>query len=186
MPWWHMQDSSSVAMSNSTGIYVIHDGATELIYPHHESHVTQLIVLTSKPKPIKCWTHVGLINVEHRKMSKALENIWRVGHVLKKYKSNIIRIYICSKYYRGVFKIAEAELEKFESIHETIGNTIIKSDSTTTPQYDAESKPMVKFIMHMENNFHTPRALEVMTQVAKRRKPLADRNYMVRMFGLRY
>jgi cysteinyl-tRNA synthetase len=97
--------------------------------------------------------------------------------MLRKYISNIILLYIFSKHYREAFKISEAELEKFESIYETIGNTIIKSDSpTTTSQCDAESKPMIKFIMHMEDNFDTPHALELMTQVTKRRKPLADLN----------
>jgi cysteinyl-tRNA synthetase len=97
--------------------------------------------------------------------------------MLKKYISNIILLYIFSKHYREVFKISEAELEKFESIHETIGNTIIKSDSPTTPpRCNAESKPLIKFIMHMEDNFDTPRALKLVTQVTKRRKPLADLN----------
>jgi cysteinyl-tRNA synthetase len=111
--------------------------------------------------------------------------------MLKKYISNIILVYIFSKHYREAFKISEAELEKFESIHETIGNTtIIKSDSPTTtttpPQSDADSKPIIKFIMHMEDNFDTPHALELMIQVTKRRERLADLNYMVRIFALRY
>jgi cysteinyl-tRNA synthetase len=143
---------------------------------NRELHLTHLNVLLSKPQPVKCWTHVGLINVEGRKISKSLGNVWRIRGILRKYISNIIPLYIFSKHYRGAFKISEAELKKFESIHETIGNTIIKSDSPTTSQCDAESKPMIKFIMHMEDNFDTPRALELMTQVTKRRKPLADLN----------
>jgi len=62
VPWWHMQDAS-VAMSIFNGLYDMHGGATELVYPHHESLLAQLQVLTSNQLPVKIWNHVGLESI---------------------------------------------------------------------------------------------------------------------------
>ena len=69
IPWWHLQDSA-VAMANFSGTYDIHGGASELVYPHHESHLAQLQALTANDRPVKLWTHAGLVRTNGRKMSK--------------------------------------------------------------------------------------------------------------------
>ena len=48
---WHIQDTT-VVVSISRGYYEIHGGATELIYPHHESHLAQRRLLTSIQYPV--------------------------------------------------------------------------------------------------------------------------------------
>ena len=88
VPWWHIQDSS-VAMSIFKGKYDMHGGATDLVYPHHESVMAQLRVLTSNQQPVKIWNHVGLVSINGKKMSKSFGNIIRIRDLIRKYNSNI-------------------------------------------------------------------------------------------------
>jgi cysteinyl-tRNA synthetase len=187
IPWWHMQDSS-IAMSNFNGMYDIHGGAIELIYPHHESHLAQLQVLTHKQQPIKYWTHVGLVNINGKKMSNSTNNALRIRDLLKKYNSNIIRLYIFSTHYRKSLNFSESEIDKFESIDEIIANAMV---ANTKVIYD-NKKPKTKsnswnrFIEYIEDDFDTPRALEIMWKVAKSKQSIDDLKNMVNIFGLKY
>jgi cysteinyl-tRNA synthetase len=185
VPSWHMQDSS-VAMSNFRGCYDIHGGGIELIYPHHESHLTQLQALASSPDPVKYWTHVGLITVSGKKMSKSLGNAVRIRDLLRKYNSNVLRLYLFSKHYRESFEFSISDLEKFEAINESIANALIGNDETNR-EFNVRSKThMRKFMMYMEDDFDTQNALETMITATKSTKSVAALKNMVSIFGLRY
>ncbi|MDW0166626.1 MAG: hypothetical protein QOK84_03215, partial [Nitrososphaeraceae archaeon] len=67
-PWWHMQDTA-VAMFHFNGNYDIHVGGIDLCYPHHEVILSNLIALSQKQKPVACWMHVGILDIENAKMS---------------------------------------------------------------------------------------------------------------------
>ena len=191
VPWWHLQDSS-VAVSNFNGHYDIHGGAVDLIYPHHESHRAQLQVLTSCERPVKYWTHVGLLTVGSKKMSKTLHNTILIRDLLKKYDSNIIRLYIFSNHYRSQFDFSLSRLDKFREVDDIIANAYIRSDKSSSEsyyrnQYDKTTKKyMSKFLKCIEDDFNTPKALETMIHAAKSDKSFAALRNMVSIFGLRY
>jgi cysteinyl-tRNA synthetase len=190
VPWWHMQDSS-IAMSNFNGRYDIHGGAADLIYPHHESHRAQLQVLTSCERPVKYWTHVGLLTVSSKKMSKTLHNTIRIRDLLKKYDSNIIRLYIYSNHYRSQFEFSLSSLDKFREVDDIIANAFIELDKVSSEcyhnQYDKTTKKNLnEFIKCIEDDFDTPKALEIMIHTAKSDKSFAALRDMVNTFGLRY
>jgi cysteinyl-tRNA synthetase len=191
IPWWHLQDSS-IAMSNFNGHYDIHGGAVDLVYPHHESHRAQLQVLTSCERPVKYWTHVGLLTLGSEKMSKTLHNTIRIRDLLKKYKSNIIRLYIFSHHYRSKFDFSLSMLDKFREVDETIANAFIRSEKANSEFYgrhqndNTTKKYLNKFIKCIEDDFDTPKALEVLAHTAKSDKSFAALRDMVSIFGLRY
>ena len=190
VPWWHMQDSS-IAISNFNGHYDIHGGAVDLIYPHHESHRAQLQVLTSCERPVKYWTHVGLLTVGSKKMSKVLHNTIRIRDLLKKYHSNIIRLYIFSNHYRSQFEFSLSRLDRFREVDDIIANAFIRSDKASSEfyyhKYDKTTKKYLnKFIKCIEDDFDTPKALEIMIDTAKSDKSFAALRQMVNIFGLRY
>ena len=183
VPWWHMQDSS-VAMSIFNGIYDMHGGATELVYPHHESLMTQLQVLTSNRKPVKIWNHVGLVNINGNKMSKSFGNIIRIRDLIRKYNSNIIRLYLFSKHYRQPIMFSQSELTKFCSADEIIANALWEDVNTKIPHH--KTRLTKEFSSHIENDVNTPAALELMMETARKRESIADLRYMTRIFGLIY
>jgi cysteinyl-tRNA synthetase len=183
IPWWHMQDTS-VAMSNFNGIYDIHGGATELIYPHHESHLAQLEVLTSSSCPIRYWTHVGLVKTKGRKMSNSLGNSIKIRDLLKRYSSNTLRLYLFSQHYRESLIFSRSKLNKFENIDETISKAI--DNVLTYKESDNNSKLLAKFIRYIEDDFDTPRALDLLIDTARSKDKVKDLKNMVNIFGLQY
>jgi cysteinyl-tRNA synthetase len=186
VPWWHMQDSS-VAMSNFNGHYDIHGGAVDLVYPHHESHKAQLQLLTSSQRPVKYWTHVGLLTVDSKKMSKSLDNTIRVRDLLRKYSPNIIRLYLLSNHYRSQIEFSLSNLDNFRDADQVIAGAFIEGDKDSDLQGDRTSKKYLnKFIKCIEDDFDTHQALEVMIDAAKSDKSFTALRDMVNIFGLRY
>ena len=183
VPWWHMQDSS-VAMSIFNGIYDMHGGATELVYPHHESIMAQLRLLTSNQQPAKIWNHVGLVNVNGKKMSKSFGNVIRIRDLIRKYNSNIIRLYLFSKHYRQPITFSQSELAKFYSADETVASALWENVSNKIPH--GRTRLTNQFISYIEDDANTPAALELMIETATRHESIADLRYMTRIFGLVY
>lgn len=181
VPWWHIQDSS-VAMSIFDGKYDIHGGAIELVYPHHESIIAQLQVLTSSQQPVKIWSHVGLVTMNGKKMSKSFGNVVRIRDMLHKYSSNIVRLYLLSRHYRQPFKFSQSELDKYCFINDKIASSLWRTVSTSN---QSSSKLRQKFTRYMENDMNTPAALQLMIEAATRHD-LTDLKYMTRIFGLSY
>lgn len=177
IPWWHMQDSS-VAVAGFGGSYDIHGGANELVYPHHESHLAQLQAITSLEKPVKFWTHVGLVRAKGRKMSKSLGNTITIRDLLKKRTANALRLYLYSRHYRNDFDFSENHLDSFERISDAIAAAL------NSKQGSGKSKLIGRFFERIEDDFDTPGAIKVMVEAARVRSP--DLNAMVNILGLQY
>lgn len=175
IPWWHMQDSS-VVMASFAGSYDIHGGARELVYPHHESHLAQLQALTSREKPVRFWTHVGLVRIKGKKMSKSMHNTVAVRDLLRRHSPNALRLYFYSKHYREDFDFAEKDLDRFEQINDNMAARVRAGR--------VRKKLAGKFFKCITNDFDTPRALKVLYEAARARS--ADLDAMVSTFGLRY
>jgi cysteinyl-tRNA synthetase len=183
VPWWHMQDSS-VAMSIFNGVYDIHGGATELVYPHHESVLAQLRALTYNQQPVKIWNHVGLVSINGKKMSKSFGNIIRIRDLIRKYNSNIIRLYLFSKHYRQPFIFSQSELDRFYSTDETIANALWGDADTEI--LHRKTRLTNEFTSYIEDDVDTSAALELMIETATKRDSIADLRHMIRIFGLVY
>lgn len=183
VPWWHMQDAS-VGMSIFNGLYDIHGGATELVYPHHESLLAELQVVTSKQRPVKIWSHVGLVSINGKKMSKSFGNIMRIRDLLRKYNSNIIRLYLLSKHYRQPLMFSQSDLDKFYSTDETLASALWKHVGTKVSH--RRTRLAKEFASAIENDVNTPAALKLMIETAREGGSIADLRYMVRIFGLDY
>jgi cysteinyl-tRNA synthetase len=180
IPWWHMQDSS-VAVASFGGSYDIHGGASELVYPHHESHLAQLKAITSLGRPVRFWTHVGLVRIKGKKMSKSLGNTIEIQDLLRKYSANAIRLYLLSKHYRDEFDFSEKELERFEELCFKISSTVPDNH-----ERKKQSSLAAKFFKCMEDDFDTPGAIKALTEAAKSGNNTSDLKAMVNILGLYY
>ncbi|NHI02456.1 Cysteinyl-tRNA synthetase [Candidatus Nitrosotalea sp. TS] len=72
--------------------FEIHGGGRDLIFPHHENEIAQSESYSGK-NFAKIWMHVGMVTINGEKMSKSLGNTKSVDFVLKKWGSNIIRLF---------------------------------------------------------------------------------------------
>jgi cysteinyl-tRNA synthetase len=186
-PSAHLQDLS-VLIALFKGNYHLHGGASDLVYPHHESILAQLIELTSLDRPVKCWNHVGLVLKDGKKMSNSLNNAIPIRTILHRYDSNILRLYFFSEPYRSPMHFFESKLRNIEKLNKKIARTMstvkITGNIPGTSGEDLAIKK--KFLTHIENDFDTPSALNVLTNIAENEKPSASFMEMLQILGLRY
>jgi cysteinyl-tRNA synthetase len=191
-PWWHMQDTA-VAMFHFNGYYDIHVGGIDLCYPHHEVILSNLIALSQKQKPVACWMHVGILDIENAKMSKSSGNAIYIKELLKKYDVNTLKLYFYSHDYKRLLNFKISELEKFEEMNNMIRSLVFASDYSKgingitydTVKDTKESEILKKFRNYIED-LDTPNALKVFLDTVEDVDKMNDAKKMMDIFGLRY
>ena len=121
-PGWHIE--CSVMVSKLLGNEIeIHGGGTDLIFPHHENEIAQSETFNEK-KLAKLWVHVGMITINSEKMSKSLRNMIVLKSALKKWGSNVLRLYLISSQYSKPmdynYEILQESLQKWRKIEHCI------------------------------------------------------------------
>jgi len=155
IPWWHMQDTA-VAVENFGNNYDIHGGARELLYPHHEAHLAQYELLTDSKEPVRAWVHVGLVLSDGEKMSKSLGNVVWVKDLIKKYSSDLIRLYFFSKHYRDDMDFSENDLLLQKPLLDLIRMTATRVSDTT---HEDISNLVHGFMESLDDDLDSPAAL---------------------------
>ena len=191
-PWWHMQDTA-VAMFHFNGNYDMHVGGIDLCYPHHEVILSNLIALSQKQKPVRCWMHVGILDIENAKMSKSSGNAIYIKELLKKYDVNTLKLYFYSHDYKRLLNFRISELERFEEMNNMIRSLVFASDygkgingiSYDTVKHRKESETIKKFRNYIED-LDTPNALKVFLDTVEDVDKMNDAKKMMDIFGLRY
>lgn len=191
-PWWHMQDTA-VAMFHFNGNYDIHVGGIDLCYPHHEVILSNLIALSQKQKPVACWMHVGILDIENAKMSKSSGNAIYIKELLKKYDVNTLKLYFYSHDYKRLLNFKISELEKFEEMNNMIRSLVFASEygkeingiTYDTVKDTKESEIIKKFKNYIED-LDTPNALKVFLDTVEDVDKMNDAKKMMDIFGLRY
>ncbi len=98
-PGWHIE--CSAMSSKYLGLpFDIHGGGMDLRFPHHENEIAQAEAATGKTFA-KYWMHIGLLTINGEKMSKSLGNIVNVKDLLKKWDSEVIRMFFAQTHYRS-------------------------------------------------------------------------------------
>lgn len=191
-PWWHMQDTA-VAMFHFNGHYDMHVGGIDLCYPHHEVILSNLIALSQKEKPVECWMHVGILDIENVKMSKSSGNAIYIKELLKKYDVNTLKLYFYSHDYKKLLNFKISELERFEEMNNMIRSLVFASDygkringiTYDTVKETKESEIIKKFKNYIED-LDTPNALKVFLDTVEDVDKMNDAKKMMDIFGLRY
>lgn len=191
-PWWHMQDTA-VAMFHFNGNYDMHVGGIDLCYPHHEVLLSNLIALSQKEKPVGCWVHVGILDIENEKMSRSSGNAIYIKDLLKKYDVNTLKLYFYSLDYKRLMNFKISELERFEEMNSKIRSLVFASDygkGINGITYDIvkdtkESEIIRKFKNYIED-LDTPNALKVLLDTVEDVDRMNDAKKMMEIFGLRY
>lgn len=97
-PGWHIE--CTVMASALLGRqFDIHGGGADLIFPHHESEITQSYGLNGS-LPATIWPHVSPLLYAGEKMSKSLGNLVFAKDLLKHYSPDTIRISLMHYHHR--------------------------------------------------------------------------------------
>ena len=68
-PGWHIE-CSAMSVHHLGGVFDIHGGGKDLIFPHHENEIAQSCAATGKDFA-KFWVHNGFVTIDEEKMSIA-------------------------------------------------------------------------------------------------------------------
>ena len=177
-PGWHIEDTA-ITISNFGEQYDIHGGAEELIFPHHECEIAQAESLTEKKPLVRYWIHTSLLNIDNRKMSKSLKNDVTIKNALKKYGSNLIRIYFFNHNYKKLINFNLDDIPKVKKYEDIIFKSLNKLDMINNKiinNYEILNhlnKLYKTFFKNMDNNFNTPKALSNLIEFSN----IINKNY---------
>lgn len=162
-PGWHIE--CSVMVSKFLGNEIeIHGGGTDLIFPHHENEIAQSETFSEK-KLAKLWMHVGMITINSEKMSKSLRNMIVLKSALKKWGSNVLRLYLISSQYSKPMdyndEILQESLQKWRQIEHCIYELrTTKNVSENMAEFEDKCNDFLNnFLSALDSNLNTPLAL---------------------------
>ena len=162
-PGWHIE--CSVMVSKLLGNEIeIHGGGTDLIFPHHENEIAQSETFNEK-KLAKLWVHVGMITINSEKMSKSLRNMIVLKSALKKWGSNVLRLYLISSQYSKPMdyndEILQESLQKWRQIEHCIYELrTTKNVSENMDEFEDKCNGFLNnFLSSLDSNLNTPLAL---------------------------
>jgi cysteinyl-tRNA synthetase len=162
-PGWHIE--CSVMVSKFLGNEIeIHGGGTDLIFPHHENEIAQSETFNEK-KLAKLWVHVGMITINSEKMSKSLRNMIVLKRALKKWGSNVLRLYLISSQYSKPMdyndEILQESLQKWKQIENCVYELrTTKNVSESMDEFEDKCKGFLNdFLSALDSNLNTPLAL---------------------------
>ncbi len=167
-PGWHIE--CSVMSKESLGETVdIHAGGVDLIFPHHENEIAQSEAVSGK-KFVNYWVHAEHLLVDGKKMSKSLNNFYKLSDLEERGYSPLDFRYLClQSHYKSKLnftwdgldaaKNARARLRRFVSGAGDLG--------------DVEGKECIhreKFRKVVADDLNTPEALAVVWEVVRDEK----------------
>lgn len=176
-PGWHIE-CSCMAHKLLGDTIDIHAGGEDLVFPHHENEIAQSEAKTGKTFA-KYWMHSAFINVNNQKMSKSLNNFFTARDVLKKYNSDVIRLFMLSGHYRTQLNFSEDLLESSKSaldrLYNAIGNLENLLEEAKVENLTENDKVYLdslncyrnKYIEKMDDDFNTADGISVIFDLVR-------------------
>lgn len=171
-PGWHIEDSG-IALKEFGGPYDLHGGATELIFPHHESELAQDEAVSGKIPFVSIWMHTGLLLMKGEKMSKSLGNVVTIREALNKFSADALRFYFMKRHYRDSFDYDQnqvnsctEEVDKLKLAGAIVPRPTRRITQSGAPKSAVLSKLQNDFEAAMDDDLNTPRALKLLMNLA--------------------
>ncbi len=178
-PGWHIE--CSVMSSDILGDeFDIHGGGLDLIFPHHENEIAQSE--GAGKNFARIWMHHGLLTINGQKMAKSLGNFIKVGDVLAKYSSDVLKMFFLQAHYsqpidfnwekmkekqKALYRITT--FLKFVRQREEGKEFLVRTDLTQKIS-PAELRKRIEeatkdFEKAMDDDFNTPNAVAVLFEI---------------------
>lgn len=98
-PGWHIE-CSAMCKAHFGETIDIHAGGIDLQFPHHENEIAQSTCAHDGHVFARYWLHNGMLNMEGRKMSKSLGNVFLLHDLLDAHPPEALRYALLSAQYR--------------------------------------------------------------------------------------
>ncbi|MCA9471297.1 MAG: cysteine--tRNA ligase [Nitrospirales bacterium] len=179
-PGWHIE-CSAMSLKHLGNTFDIHGGGKDLVFPHHENEIAQSCADTGQ-EFANYWVHNGFVTIDQEKMSKSLGNFFTIREIFEKLPwrkeeesdgkrdevtSEVMRYFLLSTHYRSDLNFSDEALYESKSALDNVyrlfeklkepGQETSRERDQTLEELLAESKK--KFVMAMDNDLNTPRAL---------------------------
>ncbi|QJC32323.1 cysteine--tRNA ligase [Enterobacteriaceae endosymbiont of Donacia dentata] len=165
-PGWHIE-CSTLSHKYLGNFFDIHGGGNDLIFPHHENELAQSSCI-NKSFYVNYWIHTGMIITKNKKMSKSLNNTFKIKDILLKYNKEIIRYFLTITHYRSPIIYSEDKLKQAElavqKLYISMYNIsyIYNHKNIETNFFSLENQ----FYNAMNDDFNTPRAYSILFKIS--------------------
>ncbi len=168
-PGWHIECS---AMSRKyLGItFDIHGGGIDNIFPHNECEIAQSEAANGAPFA-NYWLLVGSLTVNGEKMSKSLGNFITIKDALKKYRPEVIRMFVFTAHYSNPIDYSDDALVAAQKGWDRLMTAVrlTREKLRSAPDGNAGhafqavlDEHRAKFLEAMDDDFNAPIALAML------------------------
>ncbi|PIV33042.1 MAG: cysteine--tRNA ligase [Lysobacterales bacterium CG02_land_8_20_14_3_00_62_12] len=162
-PGWHIE-CSAMCEAHLGDTIDIHAGGVDLQFPHHENEIAQSTCAHGGKVFARFWLHNGMLNMDGRKMSKSLGNVFRVHDLIDKYPPEALRYALLSAHYRQPLDWSEQLIEQSIRTLDRLYGTLRELDDISVSQ--SERTVPAAFEAALNDDLNTPQALAALAQIA--------------------
>jgi cysteinyl-tRNA synthetase len=183
-PGWHIE-CSAMAMKLLGETIDIHCGGVDNMFPHHENEIAQSESFSGQ-RFVRHWVHVEHLVVDHKKMSKSLNNFYTLRDLLKRgYTGTQVRYLLLSTHYRMQLNFtlqgldaAKASLQRLEDLIIRLQEIDINGNVGSIKEL--LSKADERFHDALIDDLNISPALAVLFDLLRELNTLCDANYLSR------
>ena len=172
-PGWHIE-CSSMAVRYLGPRIDLHGGGADLIFPHHTCEIAQSEHATGERPFVGIWMHCAMVFKDGEKMSKSLGNLVLADDLMRRYSPVAVRAMLLSHHYRAEWEYQEAEMRRSADLVSMLraATATAAAENNLTPDSladdDVARGARARFTEVLEDDLNTPRALDVVAELASR------------------
>ena len=163
----------------------IHTGGVDLIFPHHQNEIAQSEGATDKPF-VRYWVHNEFLNVDDEKMSKSLDNFYRLQDIARAPEDiKAYRYMLVVNHYRNkmnfTFEALDAarnNLRRLNRLRERLGSVQAEGEGEGWEEQIGQARSL--FHEHLDDDLNTPRAMAAVFEVVNRAEGALNQEVMDR------
>src|SRR5687768_10432754 len=159
-PGWHIE-CSAMAGAHLGETIDIHAGGVDLQFPHHENEVAQSECAHGGKVFARFWLHNGMLNMDGRKMSKSLGNVFKVHELLDAHPPEALRLALLSAQYRQPLEWSDGLIEQSVRTLDRLYGTLRDLADVDAPAVIPRSVEDV-----LDDDLNTPLALAELARIA--------------------
>lgn len=163
-PGWHIECAAMATRYLGTPVD-IHGGGSDLIFPHHESEIAQVVSYTGQEPFVRYWVHNSMLRINDEKMSKSLKNLILVKNLIKVYNADTIRAYLLGNHYRSEPAYREEDLAVWAPRIALLRRAASAQGGSGESLDPAPYRQ--RFIAAMDDDMDTPVALQALGDLAQ-------------------
>ncbi|HLL60820.1 MAG TPA: cysteine--tRNA ligase [Candidatus Nitrosocosmicus sp.] len=179
-PGWHVE-CSAMSMKYLGETFDIHTGGIDHIPVHHPNEIAQSEAATGK-KFVNYWLHTAFLTVDGKKMSKSLDNFYKVEDIENKHINPLsLRYLYLLTHYRKELNFTWEALSAADSALVKLRNHI-KSFKNNKERLELSEEKLSKindyrnqFKKAIEDDLNTPEAISTAWTVVKSNIPSEDK-----------